>query len=128
MAGNRPSDHGSDMDAEGIPDLEPPVNQDEGQIPPRDYPQGVEEFGITAEEERLEEPIAERVLREEPDFGSEDFAAEADEGIGGRLVAPGSEDVDVLDAEKDEIAMLVGEGDESGLSAEEAAMHITDSP
>ncbi len=127
MAGNRPYDNGNDMDAEGIPDLEPPVNQDEGQIPPRDYPQGAEEFGVTAVEERLEEPIAERVLREEPDFGSEDYVASDDTAVAGRLIAPGSEDVDVLDAEKDEVASLFEE-DEGGLSAEEAAMHITDSP
>lgn len=127
MAGNDPYDSGNEMDAEGIPDLEPPANQDEGQIAPRDFPQGAEEFGVTAAEQRLEEPIAERVLREEPDFGAEDFEADADDTLGGQLLAPGSEDIDVLDAEKDEIASLVGD-DEGALSAEESAMHITDSP
>ena len=127
MAGTRPYDDGDEMDNEGIPDLEPPINQDEGQIPPRDYPQGAGKAGVTAAQQRTEEPIAERVLREEPDLDADDLAGEADDGIGGRLVAPGSEDVDVVDYEKDEVASLVGE-DEGALSAEEAAMHITDSP
>jgi hypothetical protein len=52
---------------------------------------------------------------------------EDDEGIGGRLVEPGSEDVDDVDDEKDAIAHLVSDDDRS-LSAEESAMHITDSP
>jgi hypothetical protein len=49
------------------------------------------------------------------------------EGVGGRLVEQGSEDVDAVDDEKDTVAHLATE-DEDGLSAEESAMHITDSP
>jgi hypothetical protein len=129
MTGNFPSDQSREMDAEGIPDLEPPINQDEGMIPPRDYPQGATEFGVTAAEERAYESVADRTLREEPDFEESSVAQAADDaiGIGGRLLEPGSEDVDVLDEEKDSVATLVTE-DEGALSAEEAAMHITDSP
>lgn len=116
----------SEMDAEGIPDLEPPVNQDEGQIPPRDYPQGVDQFGTTPAEQRQDEPLAERVLREEPEPDAGDVPAAADP-LEGRLVAPGSEDVDGVDDEKDEVALLVGE-DEGAQSAEEAAMQVRDSP
>jgi len=126
MSGNFTNEHAKDLDEEGIPDLETPVNEDEGLIPPRDHPQGVEEFGITAAEERMDEPIADRVLREEPDFDESSVARAADDAIGGRLIEPGSED-DVLDEEKDSIASLVTDGEE-GLSAEESAMHITDSP
>jgi hypothetical protein len=118
----------SDMDAEGIPELEDPINQDEGMIPPRDYPQGVEEFGITAAEERADEPLADRVLREEPDFDESTVGQAADDAITGQLLEPGSEDVDVLDEEKDSVATIVGSDDDLGQSAEEAAMHITDSP
>jgi hypothetical protein len=117
----------SDMDAEGIPDLETPVNQDEGLIPPRDHPQAVEEFGTTAAEERSDEPLADRVLREEPDFDEAGVGQAADDAIGGRLIESGSEDVDAVDAEKDAVAALATE-DEGGLSAEESAMHITESP
>ena len=127
MTGNFSNEHARELDEEGIPDLETPINEDEGMIPPRDHPQGVEEFGITAAEERMDEPIADRVLREEPDFDESTVAQAADDAIGGRLLEPGSEDVDVLDEEKDSIATLVTDGEE-GLTAEEAAMHITDSP
>src|SRR6476661_2824538 len=117
----------SDTDAEGIPDLEDPINQDEGLIPPRDFPQGVEEFGTTAAEERADELLADRVLREEPDFDEGAVGQAADDAIGGRLIEPGSEDVDAIDDEKDAVASLATDG-EGGLSAEESAMHITDSP
>jgi hypothetical protein len=127
MTGNFPNDQSREMDAEGIPDLETPINEDEGMIPPRDHPQGVEEFGVTAAEERGYESVADRTLREEPDFDETNVARAADDAIGGRLLEPGSEDVDAVDDEKDSIASLVTE-DEGALSAEEAAMHITDSP
>mgnify|MGYP000032270921 CR=1 FL=1 len=108
------------MDAEGIPDLETPINEDEGLIPPRDHPQAVDEFGITAAEQRADEPLADRVLREEPDFD--------DSAIGGQLVDAGSADVEGYDDEKDAIASVLGTDEDVALSAEEAAMHITDSP
>ena len=126
MTGNFPSDHSRDLDEEGIPDLETPINVDEGMIPPRDHPQAVDEFGVTAAEERADEPIADRVLREEPDFDESSVGRAADEAVGGRLLEPGSEDVDVLDDEKDSVATLVD--DDGALSAEESAVHITDSP
>ena len=132
MESNRPYDPGNEMDAEGIPDLETPINQDEGQIPPRDWPQGALEYGTTAEEQRTDEPIADRVRREVPETNPGDLDAGLDgdvgEELGGRLLEPGSEDVDALDEEKDSVASLVDDGDEGALSAEEAAMHITDAP
>ncbi len=129
MEGNLPYDRGNEMDAEGIPDLEAPINQDEGQIPPRDYPQGVDEFGVTAAEERQEEPLAERVRREEPEPDIDDILGadlDDDDLMGGRLVAPGGGDVDAVDVEKDELALLIP--DEGAMTAEESAMHITESP
>lgn len=116
------------MDAEGIPDLETPINEDEGLIPPRDHPQAVDEFGITAAEQRADEPLADRVLREEPDFDDSAVAQAADEAIGGQLVDTGSADVEGYDDEKDAIASVLGTDEDVALSAEEAAMHITDSP
>lgn len=127
MSGDFPTDQSREMDAEGIPDLEPPINQDEGMIPPRDYPQGVDEFGITAAEQLAGESLGDRVSREQPDFEEGAVGDAADDAIGGRLLEPGSEDVDVLDEEKGAVATLVVE-DEGALSAEEAAMHITESP
>src|SRR5688572_4107616 len=135
MAGNTGT--GSDLDREGIPDLETPINQDEGMIAPGDYPKGADEFGVTAREERLDEPLSERVAREVRDVGPDDIdlamaeAGEPGDRLGaattGRLVEPGDEDVDVIDDEKDVIGTLIGD-DDGALSAEEQAMHITDSP
>jgi hypothetical protein len=67
-----------------------------------------------------------------------------DEGIGSRLVEPGGEDVDDVDDEKDVVARVVEDddveiedendalveliGDDGEVPAEEAAMHITESP
>lgn len=127
MTGNFPNEHSREMDEEGIPDLETPINVDEGMIPPREHPQGVEEFGTTAAEERRDEPLEDRLRREEPDFDESAVADAADEAIGGRLIERGSEDVDAVDDEKDSVAEL-GDDDGGGQSAEESAMHITDSP
>jgi hypothetical protein len=118
--------HRDDLDEEGIPDLETPVNEDEGLIPPRDYPQAVEEYGVTAAEQRGDEPLSERVLREEPDFGQPGYAADDNGGLHARLIDPADEDVDDIDDEKDAIGFLVE--DEGALSAEEAAIHITETP
>ena len=118
----------TDLEAEGLPAIEdqPPgleddYNQAEGMMPPRDYPLAVEEFGITADEERRDEPLADRVRREEPDV----IPVGADEELQGRLVEP-DQGVAGLDHERDAIATDVADAD--GLSAEEAAMHITDTP
>ena len=51
-----------------------------GEYPPEE-PLGVDEYGTTAAEERWDEPIAERVAREEPD-------PEVPEDEGTELVAP----------------------------------------
>lgn len=116
----------TDLEAEGLPAIEdqPPgleddYNQVEGMMPPRDHPVGAEEFGITPEEERMQEPLAERVLREEPEF------VPGDDGAVGRLVEP-DQGVAGLDDEATSIAF--DSADTDGLSAEEAAMHVTDTP
>ena len=134
MPANRPYDNSAHLDSEGIPDLETPVNQDEGIIPPGDRPIAADEFGVTAREELADEPLAERVTREEPDVSLDDIdlrdaerTYDEIEGGTGRIVEPGSEDVDQIDDEKDAIGRLVG-NDEGALSAEEAALHITDNP
>ena len=55
-----------------------------------------------------------------------------DDAIGGQLIDAGSADVEGLDDEKDAVASIVGQdgayGEDVSLSAEEAAMHVTDSP
>jgi len=117
-----------DFEAEGLPAIEDPppgleddYNQVEGMMPPRDFPLGAEEFGITGEEERLQEPLADRVLREEPDL----LVDTLEDDRVGRLIEP-DQGVAGLDYERDVIASEADDAD--GLSAEEAAMHITDLP
>lgn len=117
----------SDLEAEGIPPIDdaPPglhdeYNQIEGMMPPRDEPVGAREFGITPQEERQQEPLAQRVLREEPDV----LPRMGDEPVG-RLVEPDQGMVD-YDVEEESVAFETADAD--GLTAEEAAMHITDRP
>ncbi|MDQ1438397.1 MAG: hypothetical protein QOK43_2026 [Acidimicrobiaceae bacterium] len=115
----------SDLEAEGIPPIEdnPPGiggdNEVEGMIPPGDTPQGVDQWGTTAREEQSDEPLAERVRRELPDVEP------GDDGHVGRLVQQDQGMID-MDVEAEEVATMTG--DDAGLSAEEAAMHITDVP
>lgn len=115
----------NDLEDEGIPDLQDTVTSDdnEGLIPPRDYAQGANEFGTTAAEESRGESLAQRVAREEPDFGEEGApSGDLDEETG-RIVEPGAES-----GAFDDEAASIGEltDDESGLTAEEAAIHVVD--
>lgn len=114
-----------------------------GNYPP-DQPAGSFDYGITPQEQRVPEPIAERVKRENPEQA---FVGE--EGTVGRLVEPDeginpdteadavARDVDRV-ADHDRPVGDVGTGDtttydtanERGrhVSAEEAAMHERDVP
>jgi hypothetical protein len=100
----------SDLESEGIPDLDSPppgledeYNQVEGMMPPGDR--------LLYEQERREEP---------------DVLSRADEyELHGRLIEP-DQGVAGLDRERDPVAGMTG--DDEALSAEEAAMHITDIP
>jgi hypothetical protein len=115
-----------DLEGEGIPDLfDGPTGKDietaeEALMPPRDHPVAVTDYGVTALEERVDEPLSQRVQRENPDFGMAGEDGD-DGGPGGRLVDPGS-DPDVLDTEEDALGSL--SGDDDALTAEEAAMRI----
>lgn len=65
---------------------------------PADEPQAVDDFGVTAAEQRQGEPMDQRLAREEPDEGARS------------------------DSEQDMIATEQGKAG-GGLTAEEAAMH-----
>jgi hypothetical protein len=104
-----------------MPATVPPGSEDEEEPPPRDYPQGVEEWGTTAREEALGESVALRAAREEPDFGER--AAPAEGGIS--VYEPGA------DSGIDDEADAIGELDTaavSDLAPEEMAMRIDDEP
>ena len=118
-----------DQEEEGLPQLaDPPPGQDldtDQTAPsvPRDRPLGATEWGTTAAEERIDEPLYRRVRREVPEVG---------EGGGGydspspRLLDPDS-DIEEVD-ETAELVALTDEDDSAGLSAEESAVHIVDEP
>lgn len=128
----------SQLDAEGIPDMEgsPPGMSEEDRLegitPPRDFPQGVDEFGIVNAEQRLDEPLAERVWREEPEVrpGDPDTAGihtgVVEEDAVNRLASPQAE-LGELDVTKDEVAHELHD-EPTALSAEESAMHVSDAP
>jgi hypothetical protein len=83
-----------------------------GAYPP-DRLQGANQYGVTAAEESVDEPLAERVSREEPEWRPADAEGS---GVSGTLVAPDEAPDDAqLDAE------LVTQED---LAPEEAALHL----
>jgi hypothetical protein len=85
---------------------------------PLEFAQGAESWGTTAEEELTQEPLALRVLREEPDV-----EGRSPDGV--RVLEPGAE-IDV-----DEEPDAVGEVDlerHDVLSPEEGAMRVEDEP
>lgn len=96
----------------------------EGEIPPLDRPQAVEDWGTTASEQLGAEPLEMRVAREVPETATgEDWL---DNAAARQLLEPGA-DGGLGDDEPD----AVGEGDvrlEDTLSAEEAAMSVVDEP
>jgi hypothetical protein len=127
---------------------------DDDKLPPEyppDEPLGVEDYGVTAAEEEIPEPLAERVAREEPDLLPPDDDSEYGRPVG-TLVEPDEGIVDrdfEADAVATEAGMPPGElsidaddiafGDDTlrdvaqeregtELSAEEAAMHLTPPP
>lgn len=143
-------DRAENVDSETLSDVD---DDPEGSLAfPPDQPLGVEEYGTRASEERVDEPLDERLRRELPDpypsagdrddpelirleLGDDDGDDEGDEGDDdldrrapiGRLVDPGAVDdaYDLDDQESDAVADLSEEGD---LSAEEAAVHLTGAP
>ena len=119
---------------------------DEDALPaefPLDRPIGVDQYGTTPQEERVDEPLEERILREEPEERPGDrpvlLLDETEDGLGA------AEDIDAGetgDAMLGELGDAAWAGDDTGpglgtppsgfpadrvpLAAEEAAVHIVD--
>lgn len=132
-------------------DLSEVLDQDKlaGDYPP-DEPVGSFEYGVTPQEQRIPEAIAERAGREVPDFHERPAGStETSEAQAGRLVAPDEgirpdEESEMVADELDGPAPHdlpvgdVGTGDSSSydvatelapdLSAEEAAVHEREAP
>lgn len=118
---------------------------------PADRPQAVDDFGVTAAEQRAGEPMEQRLAREEPERGEQHSGSAgrlADEVVTEQTEAQAGRDAEVIgvdegigeggadlpgrivepdegargDAEKDAIAAEAGEAG-GGQAAEEAAMY-----
>ena len=98
---------------------------------PAERPIAVTDFGTTLDEERTDEPLDQRLAREEPELSA---AGRADDSPGSDQPYPEDRDERVgrivesdegarADDEKDAVAHSVGT-DQGGFSAEERAMHI----
>lgn len=105
-----------------------------GSYPP-DEPLGVDQYGTTHAEEEVDEPLEERLAREEPDVAVLDdpevVLVAPDEGMGpddeaqavARALPHADGDPDRGDDTSDTAAELGGE-----VSAEEAAVHVEGDP
>jgi len=147
-----PGETGPTLDDEGIPDLAGPLSEkeltgdpQEGVMPPSDRAHVESDWGVTADEQRISEPLDVRVRHERPDIGETDPVDEVvrdlglDEptledgdpsdrvGAGDESLLTGTELVgdDVLDDDEAEaVGSAVGTDPLEGQSAEEAAVHV----
>jgi hypothetical protein len=90
----------------------------EGELPPLEHPQGVEEYGITAAEQQRPETLEDRVAREQPDA-----LAPADADMS--PLTPPDSAAGILDPDAD----LLGEEEaqvEDTPAPEEAALRLTE--
>ena len=120
-----------ELESEGQPALySAPPGQDldldqDPPVVPTDRPMGATQYGTTAREGRIDEPLAARAARETPEVDEEgSFAGDEPDPVAARLMAPDS-DVDEVDVTSEEVAFeSESPEDDAGLSAEEAAMHV----
>lgn len=92
----------------------------DGEMPPLDRPQAVNDWGTTASEQLASEPMEVRAAREVPDVEAGDAYLDR------QILEPGA-DGGLGDDETDAVGE-VDMGLEDTLSAEEAAMQVVDEP
>lgn len=92
----------------------------EGEIPPLDHPQAVNQWGTTAAEQLGPEPFAVRTAHLQPEV------AEGDDYTDRQFLEPGA-DAGLADDEADAVGEMDA-GLEDTLSAEESAMRVVDEP
>lgn len=128
-------DPGSALEDEGIPDQSDAlpgkvITGDAQEDPPvpRDRPVAVDDFGMTADEERTGEPLDGRLARELPDTTAlgadadgQPYPEDRDERAGRFAEVPAEDGKD-----QDLVAEDVGT-DNGGFAPEERAMHVDDS-
>lgn len=120
---------GRTLEEEGVPDLEGPLvekeitgDPQEGVAPPNFRPKASTDWGTTAGEQRIGEPLDGRIAREQPEVGVDDVAPDPDAWARPvRLSDAADADVGVRD---DEAEMLATDSDDEpdDFSAEELAL------
>ncbi len=117
------------LEREGVPYLEGPLPEkiatgdpQEGLMPPGDAPNSSVDYGITAREQQVDEPLSERVKREVPEVAPQDVASE-DESQTGPLIDPHDDRAAATDAAEEAAAPYVDD-----LSPEESAVHTRTEP
>jgi hypothetical protein len=91
-----------------------------GKFPP-DKLSALTQIGPLIDERLAGEPVAERAMREQPEYGDD----EDDDELGRLVAAP---DDDPTDGVGESDVLADDSDDHTGLSAEEAANHLTQSP
>jgi hypothetical protein len=119
----REHEHERTLDEEGVPDLEGPLPEkaatgdpQEGLPPPNEKPRASRDWGVTEAEQRMDEPLDDRLAREEPD---DDQAPRAESR---EMVQPVPPEGSLADDEKDEIAEAAEP--EGAVGPEESAVRV----
>lgn len=127
---DHPPEPVSDLEKEGIPDLEGAFPGEaatglswDGVVAPGDAPKAAEDFGTTVAEERLDEPLSRRVGRETPDEAGVGQTTVDDIAAARRLV---EEHQGPVDDEEGDLVGGMASYDPGALSAEEAAVQVVD--
>ena len=114
-----PQDEAESLDVEEISD---DSDDPEGDLAyPPDHLVGVNQYGVTEGEERVDEPLDERISRETPEVFD---ALEGEDGT--RPVPFDTADPEVGRLLEDEDDLDAIAADQADLSAEESAVHLTD--
>jgi hypothetical protein len=123
-ANAEPQDAAESLDGDKIADDEVFADDELTVIPP-DRPMGIGTYGLTAAEDAIDEPVAERHDHEQPEVWEHADRLDGDAAQVGRLVEPDAGGAP--DLEPDAVADAVG-GLSDEMSAEEAAVHVTPAP
>ncbi len=101
-----------------LSDTDEPFVAEDVEDSPRDTPLAVTDYGTTDYEESHPEPLTERLKRERPDVGADHRPLDPD-----RLASSGPAGRLVIDGDPTR-----ADGDTGGLTAEEAAVHLSPGP
>jgi hypothetical protein len=99
------------------------TGDDELAVTPSDAPMGAHEYGVTDRAAALDEPIAERIMREEPDPVIAELDADTDTNFDAEKAEDPALHADRRSAGFD-ADLGTASDDTNDMSAEEAALHV----